>query len=62
MKFIAPVYIHPGELEMEALLENGYLALTGETPVQIFVAAKNNRAAMDQIDELWAKRDWKFER
>ena len=62
VEFIAPVIVRPGELEMEALLENGYKALTGEIPVQLFKAAETNQEAMERIDEMWKDRDWRFER
>ena len=62
VSFIAPVVIHPGELEMEALCENAHRALLGELPIQEFVAADSAREAMDRIDDLWEDSDWTFER
>ena len=58
VEFIAPVHVRPGELEMEALCENGHLALTGELPIQKFVVAKTAREAMGRIDDLWASSNW----
>lgn len=62
IKFLAPVIIRPGELELEALLENGYKAVTGELPIQEFVAAADDREAIARIDDIWKDRDWKLER
>ncbi|MGI6220827.1 MAG: butyrate kinase [Coriobacteriales bacterium] len=62
VSFIAPVEIHPGELEMEALCENAYRALIGDLPVQEFVAAESPREAMDWIDEIWEDSDWTYAR
>lgn len=58
VEFIAPVHVREGELEMEALCENGHLALTGELPIQKFVVAKTPREAMGRIDDLWANSNW----
>ena len=62
VSFIAPVILRPGELELEALVENAYDAVVGKIPIQEFVRASSPREAMDRIDELWDTRDWKFER
>ena len=62
VSFIAPVILRPGELELEALVENAYDAVVGKIPIQEFVRASSPREAMDRIDELWDTRDWTFER
>ena len=62
IEFLAPIVIRPGELELEALLDNAYRAVTGELPIQQFVAAENDREAIDRIDDIWKDRDWTFER
>ena len=34
VKFIAPVYVYPGENEVESLAENGYGVLSGEFEIK----------------------------
>lgn len=36
VNFLAPVYIYPGENEMEALAQNAYMAMKGELPIKQF--------------------------
>ena len=36
VKFIAPVYVYPGENELESLAENGYGILSGEFEVKTY--------------------------
>lgn len=62
VQFIAPVVVRPGELEMEALVENATRALNGEQPIQEFVRSRTERGAMERIDAYWETQDWKFER
>lgn len=62
VKFIAPVVVRPGELEMEALCENAFWALDGQVPIHEFIPAKDEFEAAARINEIWAKSDWTFER
>ncbi len=36
ISFIAPIYVYPGENEMESLALNAIGALKGELPIQIY--------------------------
>ena len=36
ISFLAPIYVYPGEGEMESLAYNALGALRGELPVQIY--------------------------
>ena len=40
ISYMAPVYVYPGEDELEALALNALGALTGELPVQVYTQKK----------------------
>lgn len=58
VSWIAPVWVRPGEKEMEALCDNAFAALDGTVPIREFVPAADEQEATGRIDALWEQSCW----
>lgn len=50
--FIAPIYVYPGENELESLSQNALAVLTGEREAKVYTSDSDNNDPADINDEL----------